>query len=357
MEATKIGAPVTKKRMESLQVLRCLAFIIVFMSHCTFIDGFRMTWPYVGASTFVILSGFVVTMKPGSLADERRPKVIPYVLKRLKKLYPLLIVTLMLQLWINTLQGTTHVRISHLLLNLTMLKSFVPDRDVYYSISGPIWYLSLVWFFALMTPALLRALKKIDEKGIWKPVFCLIVVFRVIWFYVWHGHDLYQWITYINPVFRLTDYFMGMMLGLKMNDIKAFFAKRNQLRILLGVVTLAVFVGHYILFCFVRQPWYTVYLKAPISIAMIIIFLCAEQSGERAKKIFFENKVLVFIGDLSFELYLLHGPMIKLSNVVMNVIGMSNWVLQLAMVCVMTVAASWIFMQAERFVTKQFKNA
>ena len=89
-----------KKRINAFQGLRGYAIILIFLSHCTFATnsfGHSTTnWLGVlGVSLFIMLSGYLLVYQ-----DHESNQIIPIdtLKRRLKRFYPLHIVTLLIAL-------------------------------------------------------------------------------------------------------------------------------------------------------------------------------------------------------------------------------------------------------------------
>ncbi len=82
-----------KKQIESLQILRAIAFLEIFLGHCgiTFFTG------AFGVSIFIVLSGFCMALNYLPKADKislSPVSNIKYALLKIKKLYGLHLVML-----------------------------------------------------------------------------------------------------------------------------------------------------------------------------------------------------------------------------------------------------------------------
>lgn len=331
-------------RIQSLQALRGIGFLLIFCSHCTFINFFSSAWGGTGVSIFIILSGFVVTLGYNYNNLRCDLKAIPYTLKRICKIFPLHIIMLSIRLLYGYYQGIETPDII-IFLNITMIKSFIPIRDIYYSLIGVTWYLTLVWVFALFTPLLLRILRGIGEKY-WLCLFFVIVIFRVSWLYYWHTDPSFQWWSYINPIFRLTDYFLGMIIGANINTIKKkiFIVNNNALLFFIA----GCFISYIVALSTTELPWFHIYIRTPLTIGLIIIFVSYNQFETKIKKFIYENKFFIFIGNISFELFLIHVHVINIVNYSFGKINMNNNILKLGIIFALSIALAKTYSYIER---------
>lgn len=343
------------KRIQSLQSLRGLGFLLIFCSHCTFISFFSALWGAIGVSIFVILSGFVVTLGADLTDMQSNLKTAPYILKRIYKIFPLHIIMLCLRLVFDySLEINTPAYV--IFLNITMLKSFIPVQSIYYSLGGVSWYLTLILLFALLTPFLLRVLKSINKRGCCIYVFIIILFFRILWIYHWHTSDISQWWNYINPLFRITDYFLGMILGTYIPKIRRAIESRKTIFISLRCMIWFAFISYAILLLKVNMPWYNIYLRTPLSLGLIILFVNSDKSNKAELIGIYENKFLIYIGNISFELFLIH---IHVRNFVMYIFekkAINNNIILLISIFIITVILSQIYFSIDTWIRQKFKD-
>ena len=107
----------------------------------------------------MVLQGFVVTFNQKFREEGYILKPLPYMLKRVNKIYPLHLLMLAVRVTYDYLFYGLITAIPVILLNITMLKSFVPVRDIYYSMGGATWYLTLVWFFGIVDTVAYKVFK------------------------------------------------------------------------------------------------------------------------------------------------------------------------------------------------------
>lgn len=121
----------TNKKIKSLQAVRFIAFIIIFLVHTDAING---SFGGVGVSIFLVLSGFVMTYAYWEKEMNYSIKgAIQFSINKIKKLYPLHIVTMLgvLVLMVpNVIKNATCSSVMKLvnqvLANVLLLKAFIP---------------------------------------------------------------------------------------------------------------------------------------------------------------------------------------------------------------------------------------
>jgi len=144
------------KRINALQGLRALAFIFIFSSHSN-IRCFSAGGP-AGVSVFFILSGFLMVC---SYYETNRVEFgllssLEFAIHKIKRLYPLHIITIFFSLWIWLYNAQTKINDFVVLdigkkvaLNLLLLQSWIPNQYVYFSLNPVSWYLSTAFFYIL----------------------------------------------------------------------------------------------------------------------------------------------------------------------------------------------------------------
>ena len=162
-----------RPRIKSVQVIRAIAFILIFLSHVELIS----TGP-VGVSLFLVLSGFCMTY---SYLDKSEKTPCPsfmnnlkFARDKIKKLYPLHVVTLLFvalvifgELILYNGSGTEIAKQgSYFVANALLLQSWIPWRDGYFSFNAVSWYLSTSAFSYFIFLWVFREIQSKDKKRI-----------------------------------------------------------------------------------------------------------------------------------------------------------------------------------------------
>lgn len=305
-----------KQKMESLQALRALAFIGIFLRHA----GSEVSWPALGVSIFFVLSGFfmILTYEDRKLSCSIKTN-LSFSINKIKKIYPLHIITmicilpLMLLLYIRS--GITIKRIAilfaEIIMNMTLTQTWFPYSSINASLNGVAWFLSAMLFLYFMFPYIKKILSAKTTR--WMLIMSIVIlaleILVCIPFILILGKDspVYVWFMYYFPVFRLGDFFIGCCLG-KYYLENGFSAKSTKFVTLYELVTLVVTV-FVMLWLKIEQPSMVLLsfhnlttIWIPISVLWIYFF--ARNQGYLTR--FLTNKVLVFIGDISVYTFLIH---------------------------------------------------
>lgn len=205
---------VNERKIASLQALRTVAFLGIFLYHCGITD--LGAW---GVSVFFILSGFVLSIRYGRSNISRSWYAAwHFMLKRIQKLYPLHLITMCL--FLLTADRTTDV-LKNLwvktALHIALVQSWIPKEEIYYSLNGVSWFLSTCVLMYFLFPWILRMLNMqewVCLLGITLSIY-LMQILVVCGISVLELPDAFiKWITYICPLFRLGDFIIGACFGL-----------------------------------------------------------------------------------------------------------------------------------------------
>ena len=287
-----------------LQSLRFIFFIMIFLHHYV-IDGagyFPAGGPS-GVSFFMILSGFVM-----SLAYEEKiaASTISYgrfISNRIIRLFPLHLLCLSAFILIshNSLSESFFL---DLLPNLFLVQSWIPESSYYFSGNALSWFLSDVLFFCLVFPLIAAFVCRSSPKK-------LCIIYFLSLFAYWGGvflipESYIHAFIYINPVFRLYDFVLGMiiykiykyMMEHEMLFTKYSFVKKSIVEIL-SLLILGAFLYMY--------PYVSprISLAAYFWIPSSLLILVFSQGRGIISKLL-SNSFLVNMGNKSFSFYMIH---------------------------------------------------
>lgn len=318
-------------RIESLQALRAIAFIGIFLTHA----GAPYAWPALGVSVFYAMSGFLMTFKHinDELDYSLKGRVL-FSLKRIKKLYPLHILTMICAIVLNLAviihAGITLKRLvvlaGEIVLNVFLMQTWVPYSSINFSLNGVAWYLSVTMFLYFMFPAIQRFIKKKSIKSLWLMSLIILAVQYISclpWIY-FLGNDspIYIWFMYCFPVFRLGDFFVGCTLGKQYANSQSHnfsFVKMSVIEVVMTLVAVGVFAWLKIeqsnLFLLAMHNSTTIF----IPIAVIWIYLFTINNGIITKIL--TNRLFMFIGNISAYTFLIHYVVTQYTN---NALGFLN---------------------------------
>lgn len=324
----------TKAKIDVLTSLRFFAAFLIVVYHARDNFNFLSNLPEIvfsqGVTFFFILSGFILTYVYPKLDSFKEAAF--YFVKRLARIWPLhltiLICSLILLPGGLLISGKGASEQGVFLANLFMLQSWVPNLEFYFSYNSPSWSISTEMFFYLAFPLLLL----LSSKRVWLPLAVSSVVALSMIILAsslgWPGFSTnsasVHGLIAINPLSRLLEFATGMSLAVIFKNIVS---KGNATHFNQATGTILEFIC--LSLCFIAiwktntlvelltnsnlinkasQFWLSEsgIVLVPFS-ALIILF--ALRLGGISKLL--ENKFFVYLGEISFAVYLVHYPILQ----------------------------------------------
>lgn len=304
------------QKIDSLQALRALAFIGIFLAHV----HIPYNWSGLGVSIFFTLSGFLLMYRHSGETNCHFTYAAKYSIKKISRIYPLHLITMvgaaLIYLTPHLLKGTTANYLPELLrnlfLNLFLIQSWVPNSVINVSLNGVAWFLSSILFLYFCFPYIAKWAKNKSNKTLLSASLIAIILSIILcipWMlYVDKNNHAFIWFSYCFPLFRLLDFFCGCCLG-------QILAKKepNHETLFKGtlyeVITISLTIGA--LFYIQKAEPQSLLLQAlqnytslyvPLSLLFIYLFL--KPRGILTKAL--SNKALIYIGNISSMAFLIH---------------------------------------------------
>jgi len=310
------------KKIDSLQALRALACLCVFLNHCQF--------PHVAlwsVTVFLMLSGYVLTLSSLSKPAIEAPTLksaFRFSARKIGKLYALHVITLFPYLVLELykmrcgLSGSTISGLGKsLIVYLTLTNSWIPDANKFFPFNGVTWYLSTISFSYFVFPFVLWRLRRTDGRtaAVWL-ILLTVLEFATASFYkplsslftslpfFPDSNASLLWFFQKFPPFRALDFLIGCCLALIVRDYGEKLTKAGAwlldiAAIVFFIFSVAVFRGHgpMSVVSFMRGVIYV-----PFAIAVIASFAINKGLSPRL----FTNRFTVFFGNISAVFYMIH---------------------------------------------------
>ena len=299
-----------KKWFNGLQSLRGLLFIIVFISHSRAFIGNYGQLGAMGVCGFFILSGFLssyhyLTSKESSICvgESTIKLLLKNVWSQLKKFYPLYFVFLLISAYFRP------STVINFLKCVFLTQSYWLDTNVALSYNWPTWFLSSIMLSYFFAPLINKFLYRI--KKIWILVLIGIICLSLImlWSYIWSwdtsDNGVGYYYTYIFPVARIIDFSLGSICGCvfvvrEKNDYEK---KRIYTEDLFEIFIILILIICQSICKYLPLVYtYTAIWVLP-SLGLVWIF--ANEQGV-VSRFFAKQKVMLWLGTISFELYISH---------------------------------------------------
>jgi peptidoglycan/LPS O-acetylase OafA/YrhL len=339
-----------KNKLSSIQVIRAIAFILIFISHVEIID----TGP-VAVSLFLVISGFCMTYsyldRPDKLPESSFVKNLKFAWSKVKKLYLLHLVTLGSVAVIVFAGIIVHKdsiqklfeQLFYFLFNIFLLQSWIPWRDGYFSFNAVAWYLSTSIFSYFMFPWIFKIIQSKNKKRmviLTTSVIVLMVAISII-LEICHAffncpNLILKYITYIFPIYRLGDFIIGLVAGYFFVSNKRSSSKKTYT--CFEIIIILIMITQIYTYCagWINAAGFKYSLFwLPASVFCIYVFACniGAVSGFLSKL-----KPLVWLGNISAEAFLIHHICIKAAEYVSK-----NKLIVAAIAFPLTLLASFIW--------------
>lgn len=254
---------------------------------------------YLSVNFFFILSGFSVEHGYGRRMRGGLVSKKDFMVGRLAHLWPTYLLCLFAALFFygGWTYALTHLRGGNFWIHFFMLQSWLADGARMYSFNGAAWSVSTELFFYIAFCFLFdldARRRNFLTVGLWAVILLNVVIVGV-------NLPTANWLYYINPVFRLGDFLLGIWLHdiyLRRKEITFSRATCLEVGSCVLVAAAALLVANLNFGWEWRwQVWYTV----PCA---LLIYAFSFDAGGISKIL--GTKPFQFLGKISFPLYLVH---------------------------------------------------
>lgn len=282
---------------------RAVFALMIVLFHVGAASFEEMTW--AGVTFFLMASGFLLATKyPFEQLDA--PSYRRFAWNHATKLFPLHWLTLALWMIVMAILGLLTLKPLTLALNATLLHSWSLIHAIYFSFNKFSWFLSTLLFCYLCYPLLARWFMplRLRIKGV------ILIVPAIILIIVLAGTDDYsRTALYVFPPVRLVDFVIGMVLaGICMGTKKPKVLGKSENGTdaeLVAIALLSVMVMTFRAYPSVL-PWSDAILWwIPIAMILVTSFYYNKREGFIGKIL--ASKPLQWLGDISFEIFMLQG--------------------------------------------------
>ena len=334
-----------RAELDALTALRFFAALLVFVYHCAPTAAFATQYAlgHSGVGFFFLLSGFILTYtyhRDFRAAPAWRA-VRAFYVARFARIYPVHVVATAfaaLVLWRfggNVWDASSvATRESAAVAGLLLVQSWIPNELVYLGINAPAWSISTEMFFyaafPLLARSLLRSFGASTPPVVWVAAampWAIAVAVALV------PHPVGVWTAYVLPPVRLTDFVVGMLLGIafvRSAPVAAQRARMTAIEVLaLAAVAVAIAVSPY-------APGalrYSLFLM-PFWALLIAVFV--HQAGTISRLL--RHPMFVALGRASFAFYLIHWPIIA---VVGGTLGWARPIAAMLVAFALSIAASF----------------
>ena len=332
------GQKPRRKRILPLQALRPCFSIPIVVHHATGDDIFQCIGS-CGVAFFFILSGFVLSLGYGKKIDAGTYSTKAFYMRQLSKVYPMHLAMMLIFLVLNMRLGV-FASADQLITNTLLLQSWIPDRAIHFALNSPSWFLCAILFCYLSFKTLYNIIYRMKESSLIAMTLIVIAFYPIIALVI--PHHLSNEILFINPLFRLLDFSLGIIVyrlycsrrteGLKQWCSSASILKVGMLEAL-PFIMLAILNTFYLSMPFGLQHAWPYWFIIPL---LLIIFVATDERPGFLGRLL-HTRPMVWLGGISFEIYITHMFTIRM---VQSVLPMLSVPVQVCVIvpCVILVA-------------------
>lgn len=343
-----------KHTIRSFQGLRGIACMLVFVSHYPFLQNSSgsnaLGWAgALGVELFIMLSGYLATKQNDKNVRGRATRLK----RKIGKFYPLHILTLVCAIPFSFdllfVQGHLNTWIK-LGLNALLVQSWIPIESVYFSFNSVSWYLSLYMFFILVAPLVLKYLARLDAR-VWGYIVAVVMALQIVWCCVMQKSAVAHWAIYICPVIRFLDFLLGCGVYYIAKFLQQKMGSHASLKI--NVLLASAVIANMLLLILSAQQqseFFSVCVWTLPCMMLLLALVMAEVHPSQGLCLVFENRVFVFMGDISYEFFLIHQLVIRYGQVIFRRIGLQENIWFGVVLLVVSVLLSWATQRATNLV-------
>lgn len=306
-----------------IQGLRALTALYVLFLHSTQLQGMYDKISEFCVATLFIVSGFLLVGK--NLSNPRL-----FTTEKIAKLYPVNCLCLLIAIYI--FRKELFFRWPAYICNLFLVQSWVPEPEFYFFSGNPVaWFLSDIMFAYLLFPWLSKLYhRSIKGAATLFISLCAITIFLAEYIY---PADKIDGLVYIAPYSRILDFMAGMLAGTIATKVK--FNNNKVQSVAFIVLVLAFGLLSYIPKSISMTFWWYI----PCALLIVSVSQGDGRKGFLGKIL--SVRPLVWLGDISFGIFMYHFPIIWIMDVSAHKFGfIINPVVQLALAFILTIIAA-----------------
>jgi peptidoglycan/LPS O-acetylase OafA/YrhL len=283
-----------------------------------------VTIGWVGVDLFFVLSGFLLTTHLIENAELKR-----YAAARFRRVFPAYWAQILILLAIAwTVQGAAPAWVRFLPLHAVMAHNLTLQSN--FAINAVYWTLPIELGFYICLPALVKVLVAhgmeprrllVRMVVMLAAIMALALVYRIVVFRAFEPHSVLAIVWAMTQIPGSLDQFaMGMLAAvvfrrLKLDPAWAGRVSTEHLSTLLFLLGMSGTLGMMYLVHHTPDYWSgskVVYIWYVTTCAFLALVILAIALSSRITRVLFENRAMVFLGTVSYSIYLWHYPVSEL---------------------------------------------
>lgn len=315
-----------------IQGLRAIAFLLVFIFH---LNNHCLSGGFLGVDLFFVISGYLMTTITINDIEKNKFSFITFFEKRFKRILPAYLFFLLI---ISILGSLVFIYTDIYKLRLSVIKAIKFISNLYFSTGdsyfgaklseNPLlhtWSLSIEMQFYLILPFVLFFFKKHLL-----PIFITLIIIIT----AYSTYEIFftnnQQKIYFSLVSRIPEFLIGSVYSIVFKNGLDFSRQKNNIIAICSFLVLIICSFYYT----EETPFPGVLALIPCIAGANILVLKNNSITD-----ILSNKVLVYIGELSYSLYLWHWGVIALIRYINGVYDLTP--AEVIFIIILTFAISW----------------
>ena len=291
-----------RNHLQEIQALRGIAIILVFFFH---LNKDYFSYGYIGVDIFFVISGFVITKIIFEKSINEIFSFRSFFASRILRLMPALLIMVLITSFFILLtykfQANPDTQINTGILSLVGLSNFylLYLKNNYFnsfdqSVFEHTWSLSIEFQFYLIYPIFLLILFKFFKNKINLYFYSLIFILSIFLIYnIFFEHNLFY-----HTGTRIWEFIVGCL---------TFFLYKK--RVFKNYFIVFFYILSLVVFYFTQDIFYLI-----VFVCFLSSFIILNYNNFYSLKLILNNKMLCYIGNISYSLYLWHLPVIYFAN-------------------------------------------
>ena len=300
--------------IHQIQILRALSVLLIFFFHSN-LELFSKG--YLGVDIFFIISGYVITkILEDKIFYNSKYKFREFYIQRILRIAPVYFFIINIFILTFLIIGPL-TDIDYIINKIQFIFTFTSNfyylnyqkeyfDNIFQDPLNHTWSLAVEMQFYLAFPFLYYFLKKNLSKELLVKVLILIITSSILlnYYYIKNTN-----LTYYSPIFRAWEFLLGSLIYLLHN--KENFYKKNIIKELQQKNYFFLVIIFIIIFFFNNNSRFLDLILTTISTSLFLLFVKKNSSAD----LFSNNKLLIYLGDISYSFYLWHLPVLYFFNI------------------------------------------
>ena len=328
-----------------IKTLQSFRFVFVMLMVLSHVIG--KAFDYGGecaVSYFFILSGFVLSLAYGRKISQDQFCPRRFLIQQFMKFYPLHLLTFLFMVVLDARLGV-YYEWYRLLPNILLLQSWIPHDSFYFVANGSSWFLCDVMFFYAVFKPLYLFLNRQSCRRLLLMGAVLVLGYLVLAFSI--PLSSVNSILYASPLTRLIDFIIGILLYRVYvsswgTGLEHWLQRQNiavlttiEAALILSVAAL-FFVGQALTIRLACTSMY--WFVMPV---FILVFAKTDTLNGLISRLL-HHPALLWLGGISFEIFLLHMPVIRVVKSLSASLGITSPILIGAVTALIMVLLSYL---------------